>query len=268
MASAAAVAIESPSLAEPVTIPIQVVKGFPVLVVRIADRDVPLMLDLGGYENITLTPEAMRVAGIVPLHDEHESWKDAKGNEVQGGRFIIKEMRLGDAVFHEVEGHIAAFADSFPAIPIGNSGHIGEALLRSYKVLLDYRGATMTLIAGDSRNAENDGCRGTVVPFLPEWEGEPISKAKTDLGMLTFVWDTGASASAIRHSLVTVSGAEATQASFRSATFELGGVDFGPLELRPFEFAEPAGVDGFIGANFFADHVVCVDFPNKRFLVR
>jgi len=83
MASAAAVAIESPSLAEPVTIPIQVVKGFPVLVVRIADRDVPLMLDLGGYENITLTPEAMRVASNMPLHDEHESWKDAKGKEVQ-----------------------------------------------------------------------------------------------------------------------------------------------------------------------------------------
>jgi hypothetical protein len=209
----------------------------------------------------------MRVAGVVPLHDEHEAWKDAKGNEVQGGRFIIKEMRLGDAVFHDVGGHIAAFAESFPANPIGNSGHIGEALLRPYKVLLDYRGGTMTLIAGDSANAEKDGCHGAIVPFVPEWEGEPISRAKTDLGTLTFVWDTGASTSAIQRSLVAAPAAP-TQETFRSATFELGGVDFGPLELRPFEFAEPAGVDGFIGANFFATHVACIDFPNNRLLVR
>jgi hypothetical protein len=55
---------------------------------------------------------------------------------------------------------------------------------------------------------------------------------------------------------------------YSSRRFELGGTDFGPLELRLFDFGEPAEADGFVGANFFATHVVCVDFPNSRFLVR
>lgn len=50
--------------------------------------------------------------------------------------------------------------------------------------------------------------------------------------------------------------------------FSLGGADFGPLELRAFDYAEPAGTDGFIGYNFFARHIVCIDFPGKRFLIR
>jgi hypothetical protein len=48
----------------------------------------------------------------------------------------------------------------------------------------------------------------------------------------------------------------------------MGGSEIGPQDLRPHEFEEPAGVDGFVGAIFFANHVVCVDFPNRRLLVR
>ena len=255
-----------PALDEPVTIPIEIVKGFPILVARIADRDMPLMFDLGGYESITLTQDAMRVGGVVPLHDGRQAWKDAKGNRMEAPRFVVKELRLGAAAFHEVEGHVAEFDPSFPTIPAGNVGHIGAALVRPFKVLLDYDGEAMTLIPGDSTRAEEYGCRGAVVPFLAEWEGDPITRAKTDLGELTFVWDTGASASIIRRGIVTTP--TSAQDRYRTMRFEMGGGDFGPLELRSLDFAEPAGVDGFVGANFFATHVVCVDFPNRRLLVR
>ena len=267
-----AAATDADALTKPVTIPIEIVKGFPVLVARIAERDMPLMFDLGGYESITLTPEAMRVGGVVRLPDEQHAWKDAKGNVIEAARFTVKELRIGDAVFRDVDGHVETFDESFkPTSPLGNVGHIGAALVRPYKVLLDYRGGTMTLIPGDAddESAAQAGCRGTAVPFAPELDGEPVSKAKTDLGTLTFVWDTGASTSVIRRSLVAPPGAEAqAKVVFSSKTFELGGTDFGPLDLRPFDFAEPAEVQGFLGGNFFATHVVCVDFPNSRFLVR
>jgi len=270
IASAAATAADG--LTKAVTIPIEIVKGFPMLVARIGERDMPLMFDLGGYESITLTQEAMRVGGVVRLPDERHGWKDAKGNVIEAARFTVKELRIGDAVFHDVDGHVEGFDESFkPTSPLGNVGHIGAALVRPYKVVLDYRGGTMTLIPGDAddESAAQAGCRGTAVPFAPELEGEPISKAKTDLGTLTFVWDTGASTSIIRRSLVAPPGAEAsTKDVFSTSSFELGGTNFGPLDLRLFDFAEPAEVDGFVGANFFATHAVCVDFPNSRFLVR
>ena len=206
----AAFAAAPPTLDEPVTIPIQIVKGFPVLIARIADRDMPLLFDLGGYEHITLTQEAMRVGGVVPLHDGAHTWKDAKGNLIEAPRFTVKELRLGDAVFREVNGHVAEFDASFPTIPLGNAGHIGTALVRPYKVLLDYGGGTMTLIPGDYDDARagNAGCRGAVVPFAPGFEDEPVSRVKTDLGTLTFVWDTGASTSVIRRDLVAAPAAE------------------------------------------------------------
>lgn len=67
------------ALTSPVTIPIEIVSGYPVLVARIADRDLPLMLDLGGDESLTLTKEAMRVSGVVAL-PERDQRKDAQGN--------------------------------------------------------------------------------------------------------------------------------------------------------------------------------------------
>jgi hypothetical protein len=266
-----ALAAAPTALEEPVTIPIEVVKGFPVLIASIAERDMPLLFDLGGYEHITLTREAMRVGGVVPLHDDSHTWKDAKGNLVEAPRFTVRELRIGDAVFREVDGHVAEFDASFPTIPLGNVGHIGAALVRPYKVLLDYRGGAITLIPGgyDDASAAKAGCRGAIVPFAPEFDGEPVSSVKTDLGTLAFVWDTGASASVIRRDLVAAPAAgSSAQDPFRSGAFELGGVDFGPLELRLFDFEEPAGVDGFVGANFYATRVVCVDFPGRRFLVR
>jgi hypothetical protein len=269
---ACAAAAGADPLTKPVTIPIKIVKGFPMLVARIAERDMPLMFDLGGYESITLTPEAMRVGGVVRLPDERHAWKDAKGNVIEAARFTVKELRIGEAVFRDVDGHVEAFDESFkPTSALGNVGHIGAALVRSYKVLLDYRGGAMTLIPrdADDESAAQAGCRGTVVPFAPELEGEPVSKVTTDLGTLTFVWDTGASTSVVRRSIVAPPGAEAPARDvFSSKSFELGGTDFGPFDLRLFDFAEPAEVDGFVGGNFFATHVVCVDFPNSRFLVR
>jgi hypothetical protein len=53
-----------------------------------------------------------------------------------------------------------------------------------------------------------------------------------------------------------------------SAKFELAGVNFGPLQLRVFDYVEPAGTDGFIGYTFFERNVVCIDFPRNRLFVR
>jgi hypothetical protein len=255
-------------LPAPVTIPIEIVAGFPVLIARIGDRELPLVFDLGAPAQITLTAEAMRAAGVVASHREY-TWRDAKGNLLRAPRFSVEQLRLGGAVFHDVEGHVAKFADSYPAVPLGQAGYVGSAFVRPYLVLLDYAGGAMTLFPRGSTRAARQGCHGTVVPMAPGRQGPPVTQAKTDLGTLIFVWDTGASTTVVRPGLVAAPGATSVSGTpVRSGSFELGGVDFGPLDLTPFYFAEPAGADGFIGANFFAAHVVCIDFGAGRLFVR
>ena len=105
----------------------------------------------------------------------------------------------------------------------------------------------------------DSACAGHRVPFDPKWNGEPVAKAKTDIGELTFVWDTGAPMSLIQ--AATANGRAVTK------TFVLGDRDFGPQPLRSVTFVQPEGADGFIGYDFFARHKVCVDFPGQAFWI-
>lgn len=81
------------------------------------------------------------------------------------------------------------------------------------------------------------------------------------------IWDTGAPGTFIQEMILTKDKDIPFQRVV-SQKFMMGGEDFGPLELTPFEFTGPPGVDGFLGHNFFADKVVCVDFPDKAFRIR
>jgi hypothetical protein len=111
-------------------------------------------------------------------------------------------------------------------------------------------------------------CKGTVVPILPDWQGEPVTKGRSDFGGMTLIWDTGIPTSVIRKTWAQEAGAAVTGESVTTRHFILGGVDFGPLKLNIFDYSEPAGTDAFVGYNFFAKHVVCIDFPGNRFLIQ
>jgi hypothetical protein len=55
---------------------------------------------------------------------------------------------------------------------------------------------------------------------------------------------------------------------YRPGATDGGGIDFGPLQFAVEDLSLPPGFDGFIGYNFFAHHVVCMDFPGNRLLIR
>jgi hypothetical protein len=47
----------------------------------------------------------------------------------------------------------------------------------------------------------------------------------------------------------------------------LGGTDFGPWQFKWMDMSLPPFFDGSIGHDFFATHVVCIDFPEKRIVI-
>lgn len=247
----------SSSAAEP-TIPLEIVNDFPVVGVEIGGQTLPVSFDLGGDDTIELTAAALSRIEVRYLQERH-TWMDAKGHTLEARKFVIPELRIGSAVFRDVEGHEDAEAPDWPKIRAGQ-GRMGRSLFTSHRLELDYRRKTLRL---------DSACAGHRVAFDPAWEGEPVSKATTDIGDLTFVWDTGAPMSFVQASLARkIDSGVAPHGSVVTKTLALSGKDFGPLSLRAMEFVQPEGIDGFIGYDFFAKHTVCVDFPGRAFWIQ
>jgi hypothetical protein len=249
----------------PVTVPISLVNNFPVLKVSIGDHSVDVMFDLGGSDEIVLTTDALRSLEVERLPETYV-WLDAMGNRLESQKVRIPEIRIGSLTFRGATGHEDAESATYRKTP-GGAGYIGPALIRAFKVVVDYDRRSMTFIPNDIKNAKAHGCFGTRIRFDPEMNGEPITKVKTDLGEHRFVWDTGAPLMIVRKSLVSARGAAPQGPAFQSEEFRLGGKDFGPMQLHMFDFGEPAEVDGYIGYDFFARNVVCIDMSGRKFFV-
>ncbi len=190
------------------------------------------------------------------------------GNVIQSGKFKLPRLQIGSAIFTDVIGRPDLHSSAYQATDVGQQGYFGTSLLKAYKVVLDYKHLKMTLIPAGSTKSGSDMCGGIAVPFLPDWKGEPVTRASTDFGEVTAVWDTGAPASILRNARARQRSDPGPTETTITQHFILGGEEFGPIKLDVAEFTEPAGADMFIGYNFFAEHVVCIDFPGHRFLIQ
>lgn len=251
----------------PSTVPMQLLGNFPVVAVNIDGDDVPLMFDLGDASSLVLQQSVIDRLKTVPT-GETLRFKDAMGNIIHSPIFKIPNMKIGGAVFNDVMGRLDAHDLSYQTAQVGQQGSFGRGIFKSYKIVLDYHHRKMTLIPPGSTEEPAAMCKGTVVPILPDWQGEPVTKGRSDFGDMTLIWDTGIPTSAIRKNWAQQVGAPVTGESVITKHFLLGGVDFGPLKLTVFDYTEPSGTDAFVGYNFFAKHVVCIDFPANRFLVQ
>lgn len=247
-------------------VPLNMVKSFPVITVTIGNQQVPLMFDIGGSDQVALSAEALKTMQVesLPATDE---WLDASGKRIQARRFRVPEMRIGNVVFRGLTGHEDIEAPGYRKAPVG-MGHIAAAALQGYKILLDYRQLRMTLFPAGSESAARNGCTGAAVSYLPQWNGEPVTKAATDLGDLTLVWDTGAPFSLLHKSKVATDAKAVAAGRYRSGKFTIGGSNLGPLDVLLFDFDPPRGVDGFVGFSFLARHAICIDYAGKQLLVR
>jgi hypothetical protein len=253
--------------AQSVTVPLQFDGDFPVVMAKINGQKLLLMIDLGQAAPLVLFQSAMDTVKPIAVDSKYK-FPDAAGNLVEVPMFKVQRIDIGGITFTEVEGYVDSRKPSAQTSPSTSQGMIGFMLLRSLKVVLDYRHHKMTLIQSRGSFAENDDCRGTAVPLLPGWHDAPVAKAHTNLGDLVLVWDTGATLSVIRKKTADDANATISNQSVSIQHLSLGSTDFGPMDLRVFDYSEPAGTDGFIGYDFFSNHVVCVDFPGKRLLVQ
>ena len=249
--------VGSSAMSQPaVVVPFEIVRNFPVVQVQIGDQLVPLLFDLGA-DDVALSTDVARSLQVQLLAETY-TLLDVYGKKIEGHKFVIPRMEIGSLEFHDVKG------TEFAKAPVG-SGHIGVELVKAFRLVLNYKEKTMTLIAPDEPDPARHGCYGTEVSFEHGWAA---TKAATDWGELVLVWDTGAPMNVIREGVVKARGIEAGDPTIQSGRFLLGGTEFGPVRFRSVDFEQPPGVDGFVGYDFFANHIVCIDFRSERFLIR
>jgi hypothetical protein len=181
--------------------------------------------------------------------------------------FKVARVELGTASFTDIVARLDSDRAGYKPDE-STRGFLGTTLLKSYQVVIDYPHRRLILMqpaSGDSAQR----CAGTSVPFAmnsPEWRGEPFTEAETDLGRVILGWDTGAFTSVLRQSFVESAQGKQSGAALTTRRFILGGRDFGPQHFQIWNLALPH-FDGFVGNDFFATHITCLDFPARRIRV-
>jgi hypothetical protein len=257
----ACVAADFATAESAVIVPIRLLQHFPVLSAKIGGVPVLLQFDSGDSGSVSLTQAVLDTVKAVPT-GEFSQGIDGKGNVMKYPKYKIPVIKIGAVTFKDVIGELDVHDPSYQATQVGQQGFLGTALLKNYRVVLDYSHRLITLVSSESK--ESGACMGTPVPFLPEAHGEPATKADIDLGSLRLAWDTGAPISMISKSFAEANGAQQSALALKSKHLTLGGTDFGPLIFQIEELSLPPWFAGFIGYNFFAHHVVCLDFPQNQ----
>lgn len=251
----------------PVVLPIRLLGNFPVVTVNIDGSHVPLVFDSGNSGSVALTQAAIKRMKLSPTGEKSREM-DAKGNVIEHPKFKIPRLRMGTAVFTDVIGELDVHDPSYQATQVGQQGFLGTSLLKGYEVVLDYPHRRMILVSPGSTKDQSTACKGAAVPFSPAWHGEPAAEADIDLGRLTLWLDTGTPTSMLSRRFAEAARPNHSGDTLTSKRLTLGGIEFGPLKFVLEDLSLPPGFDGLIGYDFFAHHVVCMDFPGNRFLIR
>jgi len=250
----------------PIVLPLRLAGHFPIVMARVDGLDVPLVFDTGISDTVVLEPSALDHIKAVLL-DDFSKALDAKGNLKDSQKVRVSRLQLGDSVFTDVIGRLATHALTYKPPDVGQEGWLGTGLLKTYEVVLDYPHLKMTLVPLAANDTPTEYCHGTSVPFaVTTGAAEPFTKADTDMGQLTLGWDTGSQLSFVSQEVIHRGHAQVSGEDVITQRFVLGGTDFGRWQFKWMELHLPF-FDGTIGYDFFATHVVCIDFPHRLVVV-
>jgi hypothetical protein len=247
-------------------LPIRIVGSNPVTDITVGGKVIQAVVDTGGGA-IALSEDVIRSSGGIRLRKDQE-WSDALGKKYRVPQFRMPKIGIGGQTFENVPV-IQATATEGHAVP--NS--IGGRFLSHYIAVIDYAGLSITLWPTPAKSRTDSACGKSSIPMeKTEQPDLAVGLFTTSSGRLKLLWDTGATFSMLPDTLI---------ADRRLATTLRGDTAFyGPVELsgggRTFTSLEfvvlplhlPGDFDGMIGANFFMNHIVCLDYQRREVRVR
>jgi len=220
------------------TLPLGFVTTLPTVPVVIGGRTIDVLLDLGGFDTLSLSPALGRPTGRT------RRFRTARGDTMVARELVLADVRIGDIVLHEVRGYEHLFARDFP--PPVEAGYLGRGILDRFALAIDYPARRVSIARSQAELPASPGRRWHLVPFSSSDSGAVVS-ASLDGRVHQLLLDTGATSSFMREPV-------------RARDLRIGGLALGPLDFEALDLSVP-DADGLLGASFFATRRVLVDFP-------
>lgn len=255
-------------------LPIRMVEEDPIIEVRVNGMSIDVLFDLGISGGLALFPSQldrieeksqvdMSVGGTSMLGPTGGGRPIYEVELVEVGKLKIENARIGED-YHDddFQEQSAAQNDAY--------GYFGREFLLDYKVIVDYAQSNLTIIPPDAPSEQQSACSGAKLSLIQGQDWGLVSNVETDIGEIVVVWDTGSPANVVSKKRTDMNDLRFETEDRQSfEQFRINGHDFGPQNFEVWDFGEYGPpFDGFIGYDFFADHVVCIDFPNKLIFVQ
>ncbi|MDJ0710463.1 MAG: hypothetical protein QNJ14_08740 [Woeseiaceae bacterium] len=256
-----------------IVIPMEIVNRTPVVVVKVGEEEVPLQLDLGSGTTLTLFPQVFDRIDAQPTGEVHMSM-GIEGVAMENPVFTVPLAMLGEAVFEDLEVRRDDHSEQHRAETIayrGTYGRVGRGLFDEGKLVVDYQNELLTILPTNAAVEDQRACSGVEIPLEIDKESLGLTtKVNTDIGELYAVWDTGARGNIMLKKTTDAAGLSLeARDTFQTETFAMNGHDFGPVRMNVWDIPVlPPDLHTLLGYWFFADKIVCVDFPGKRLLIR
>jgi hypothetical protein len=254
------------------SVPIEIVGTSPIIEIKVNGRPVPVHFDLGNSDSVSLFPTFLDEVEKERVGDTGGR-KSLYGSEEGKPIYRVETVQVGDfgfANFDVVEDfHDAEFQEDFIETR-GAYGFVGPGLFKDYGLVIDYGQKRLTIIAQDALGSPQSSCRGREISLMPQSNSDigALVLAKTEIGDVRLVWDTGAPANIILKDRTDAADLELPEYEELTLTeLSLGGHDFGPARFFVRDFKIPP-FDGLIGFPFFEKHVVCFDLPGNRLFIQ
>jgi len=272
VASCSAIAPEKSAI-RAIHVSMEIVERMPVVDLRINDLDVRLALDVGSGTTLTLYPQILEQLEKTPTGEIHQSM-GMEGVVMKNPVFQVSNVQLGDAVYYDLQVRQDDHAEKHRTDTIayrGTYGRVGRGLFDDGKLIIDYPDKKLTIIPPDAPEDDQAICHGVELPLETDKESLGLTtKVETDIGELYAVWDTGARGNIMLKRTTDAAGLQLqARDEFRTEKFDINGHNFGPVRMNVWDIpAFPPDLHTLLGYWFFADKVVCIDFPRRSLFVR
>lgn len=251
---------------------IRLVEDNPLVEVKINGTPVDVQFDIGNGTTLALFPTHL---GPITKRRVGTSTSGMSMSGPTGERpvYDVDVITIGDLAFKNAriveDYHDDEYREWFTS-RLDANGFLGRGLFDQFKVVVDVPNRELTFIPPDAPFEQQSVCKGAELPLVQGQDWGLVSKATTEIGELILVWDTGTPATGVlkrRTDIDNLGYADGDTLSVEK--FNIDGHELGPQTFEVWDWSENAPpFDGFIGFDFFAEHVVCIDFPKNRIFVQ
>jgi hypothetical protein len=240
----------------PTSIPIKIVDRLPFVVATVNGETLRLRFDTGAYDaGVALTSSEM--ARVNPTFRGVARVADALGHISETRTFEVAELRLENFVLKDVPG--AEYKLVPGNEPPGRTGHIGLRPFWNYLLVVNFAISKVELRMSGDFPFE---C-GTDESELERSDVGVASVLRGDSAQLKLGWDAAAQANLLSPQAIGIELGKFEVGELHTIVGRIGSATHEEISFRLVPISIP-GLDGLLGYDYFADHVVCLDLPALR----